>query len=88
MRAHGLHAWLSARPKKAYVLWNQSLKRAEALQMPLEQALTYYELGRHLSADDPLRRAQLERAQELFQQQGVCYYEPLMQEAWKGTRTT
>jgi class 3 adenylate cyclase len=84
LRAQGVHAWLSGRNKQAFKLWNQSLGRAQALHMPLEEAVTHYELGRHLSTQDPQRDAHLDRAQQLFGQMGVCYYEPRMKAAGKG----
>jgi len=85
LRAQGMLAWLSGRNKQALKLWSQSLERAQALQMPLEEAVTDYELGRHLSIEDPQREAYLDRAQQLFQQMGVHYYEPRMKAAKKGT---
>ncbi len=88
LRAHGVHAWLSGRDKQAHQLWEQSLARAQAMHMPLEEALTQYELGRHLSADNPQRVTYLDRAEQLFEEMGVYYYQPRMKEARKGTQTS
>jgi class 3 adenylate cyclase len=83
LRAQGVQAWLSGRNKQAHKFWHQSLVRAQAMHMPLEEALTHYERGRHLPMDDPQRNMHLNRAQQLFQQMGVRYYEPRMKAAGK-----
>jgi class 3 adenylate cyclase/tetratricopeptide (TPR) repeat protein len=69
----GLYEWLSGRPGKAYAAWRKGLAAAERLAMPYEQALTLYEMGRHLSAADPNRRTHLTRAAEIFRQLNARY---------------
>ncbi len=86
LRIQGVYAWLSGRRKQAFKLWNQSLARARDLQMPLEEALANYELGRHLEVGDPARHAHLERAQQLLQQMGVFYFDSRLQDAWNTTK--
>lgn len=84
LRAQGLYTWLSGSHKQAQKLWNQSLIRAQAMHMPLDEALARYELGRHLPADDPDRRVYLEQARQLFKDMGVRYFEPRIQDALQG----
>ncbi|GIK43899.1 MAG: adenylate/guanylate cyclase domain-containing protein [Chloroflexota bacterium] len=69
----GLYEWLSGRPGKAYAAWRKGLAAAERLAMPYEQALTLYEIGRHLPAADPNRRPYLVRAAEIFRQLNAKY---------------
>ena len=88
LRAHGLLAWRSGKPDRARKLWTQGLARAQELDMPLEEALANYELGRHLADGDPQRQIHLERAKELFEQMGVGYYNQRMQEALQGIQIT
>jgi class 3 adenylate cyclase len=84
LRAQGVHAWLLGRDNQAHLLWNRSLARAQIMHMPLDEALTHFERGRHLSMDNPQRTTHLDSAQQLFQQMGVRYYEPQMEAARKG----
>lgn len=88
LRVQGLYAWLSGSHKQAQKLWNQSLTRAQEMHMPLDEALAKYELGRHLPAGDPDRRAYLEQAQQLFHEMGVRYFDSRMQDALQGTITS
>ncbi|HEY3311808.1 MAG TPA: AAA family ATPase [Anaerolineales bacterium] len=85
LRANGLLAWLTGRSRQAQKLWAQSLLSAQGLHMPLDEALAHFELGRHLSTDDPQRDAHLDRARQLFHQMGVKYYDSRMLEAVKPT---
>jgi hypothetical protein len=62
----GLLAWLEGRASKAHKLWRHSLARAADLQMPYEQGLVHYEIGRHLALDDPARGQHLSQAQHFF----------------------
>ena len=84
LRTQGLFAWLSGKPGAAYDLWKQGLARAQELRMPLEEALTNYELGRHLPVVDTMRFTNLKRAQNLLEELGVKYYDTQIQEALKG----
>lgn len=76
LRARGLYAWLIGEPKRARSLWRKALLRAKTMGMPLDEALTNYELGRHLPAEDPKRQKYLAGARELIQEIGARYYEP------------
>ncbi|MBI1878215.1 MAG: hypothetical protein HYR94_08320 [Chloroflexi bacterium] len=69
----GLYHWLSGQPARAYSAWQKSLAAAERLTMPYEQALALYEMGRHLPAAEPKRRAYLSRAAEGFEQLDAAY---------------
>jgi hypothetical protein len=81
LRSQASYAWLSGQKRRANALWNKSLARAQALSMPWEEAMTRYELGRHLPLNDPQRDKYLVGAQELFQQMGTRFYEQQVQEA-------
>ena len=67
-RQQGLYEWLAGRPTTAARAWRRSLAAAESLAMPYEQALTHYELGRHLPDPDHLAQAA-----QLFTQLGAAY---------------
>ncbi len=84
LRMEGRHTWLSGNHNGARAMWQKGLKRASELQMPLEEALLHYELGRHVSGDDALRHTHLERAGQLLRELGVGYFESQIQEAWQG----
>jgi hypothetical protein len=79
LRAHGLYAWLIGEPKRARSLWKKALARAKALGMPLDEALSNYELGRHLPVTDPNREKYLQRARTLIEQIDARYYELYLQ---------
>jgi hypothetical protein len=83
LRMEGRHTWLSGHRHQARLMWQQGLKRARELHMPLEEALLHYELGRHISGDDTLRHKHLEQAGQLLKELGVAYFEPRIQEAWQ-----
>jgi hypothetical protein len=69
----GLYDWQSGRPRRAHAAWRKSMAEAERLAMPYEQALALYEMGRHLPAHDPNRRAHLTHAIEIFSQLQASY---------------
>ena len=69
----GLYYWLSGSPPKAYKAWGKSLAAAERLAMSYEQGLAYYEIGRHLEAQDPGRREHLNSACRIFKELGAAY---------------
>jgi tetratricopeptide (TPR) repeat protein len=69
----GMYDWLSGQPTKARADWQKSLATAEKLAMPYEQALTLYEIGRHLPAHHPRRRDYLTHAAEIFSQLNTHY---------------
>lgn len=84
LRMEGRHIWLSGHQNRALAMWHQGLKRARELQMPLEESLLHYELGRHASGDDAIRHKHLEQAGQLLRELGVGYFESRLQEAWQG----
>jgi len=71
----GLRDWLAGKPSRAQAAWQKSLVRAERLEMPYEEGLAHFEIGRHLPATDPRRRRHLMRAGEIFSQLGAAYHQ-------------
>ncbi len=67
----GLHAWLAGKPSKAHEAWRKSLAEADRLDMPYDQGLAHFEIGRHLEKDDPNRREHLTHACEIFDRLGT-----------------
>lgn len=67
----GLHRWLSGRPRRARAAWRRGLAAAKRLDMPHDEALAHYEIGRHLGDGDASGRQHLARASELFARLGV-----------------
>ncbi len=76
----GLYDWLDGKPAKAQRAWQESLGVAERLNMPFDQGLAHYEMGRHLDAEDPARRQHLDRARDLFAGLGASYHMALAEE--------
>jgi class 3 adenylate cyclase/tetratricopeptide (TPR) repeat protein len=64
----GTYDWLSGKYRQAQKNWEKSLALAEDLEMPYEQALAHYEIGRHLNDGDPGRKQHLEQAADIFSQ--------------------
>ena len=62
----GRRSWLAGRRGRALRLWRSALATATKLDMPYEQGLAQYEMGRHLDADDPDRAVHLDNAREIF----------------------
>jgi len=69
----GLHHWLAGKPARATRAWQASLAAAARLEMPYDEALAHYELGRHLPDADPGREEHLARACEIFERLGAAY---------------
>ncbi|MGD2049005.1 MAG: adenylate/guanylate cyclase domain-containing protein, partial [Chloroflexota bacterium] len=74
----GLYDWLDGKERKAYRAWRKSLACAEELDMPFEQGLAHYEIGRHLSAGEKTKegwgaRDHLQQACEIFAGLGTTY---------------
>ncbi|MCB9078637.1 MAG: AAA family ATPase [Anaerolineaceae bacterium] len=69
----GRFEWLSGRLLLAGELWRRSLALAEQYQMPYDQGLAHYEIGRHLPLDDPIRTQHLLQAERLFLDLGATY---------------
>lgn len=69
----GLCYWLAGQPNQAHRAWRKSLVIAERLAMPYEQGRAHYEIGRHLSPDDPAREDHLARSGEIFARLGAAF---------------
>lgn len=69
----GRLAALRERPGAARHRLHQALSKAEALNMPYEQGLVHYELGRLQNVDQTDRKIHLEIALRLFSKLGASY---------------
>ena len=69
----GLYHWLTGKVSQAHVFWRNGLAVAQGRSLFYDQALAHYEIGRHLTDDDPLRRKHLQQALEIFDQLGAIY---------------
>lgn len=69
----GMYDWLTGKPDKAGKNWQTALAKAETLEMPYDQALAHYTIGRHLTEDDPGRQENLKRASDFFAELGAVY---------------
>jgi tetratricopeptide (TPR) repeat protein len=69
----GCNHWLSGRKIVARYYWRKALVQAETLDMPYEAALAHFELGRHITADDPKRRYHLNQAGAIFKRLGATH---------------
>jgi predicted ATPase/DNA-binding SARP family transcriptional activator len=67
----GRYQWLAGKPRPAYRAWHKSLAAAQQLGMPYEEGLARYEIGRHLTDDDPLQQKHLTCASKIFSQLGL-----------------
>lgn len=72
-RLSGIVAWLNGRPASAHKLWQRALSEARRLQMPYEEGLAHYEIGRHLSPTDPIRSYHLDQANYIFADLGAIH---------------
>lgn len=73
LRCQGLYQWLSGYNLLAHASWQKSLQAAEHLKMSYELGLAHYEIGRHLSQDDPKRSLHLNNAVKIFTQLGAAH---------------
>ena len=69
----GLYFWLAGKGSKAMGAWQKGLAAARKLEMPYDEGLLHYEIGRHLDAPDPARKEHLARACEIFERLGASY---------------
>jgi hypothetical protein len=69
----GMYDWLADAPDKAHRSWQKALAEAEKLDMPYDQGLARYFIGRHLQPDDPARAEQLNAAANIFTELGSTY---------------
>ncbi len=73
LRNRGMCERLLGHESKAESLLQQSLAKAERLNMPYDVAFAHYEIGRCLDLQNPARRTHLQRAVDLFRQLGARY---------------
>jgi tetratricopeptide (TPR) repeat protein len=71
-RCDGLRLWLSGKPDQAHKYWQRSAVTAQKMRMPYDEALAYYEIGRHLPETDPNRQIYLQKAKAIFKQLGAA----------------
>jgi class 3 adenylate cyclase/tetratricopeptide (TPR) repeat protein len=65
----GVYNWLEGRPIRARLAWQKSLSAAQRLGMPLDEALAFFEIGRHAASDE--QAGNLTRANDIFDRLGV-----------------
>lgn len=80
----GLYEWLAGRSSRAQREWLKGLRAAEQWNMPFEQGLAHYEIGRHLPSNDPERHRHLVRAGVLFERLGAAYHRDRVAAALQG----
>ena len=68
-RMQGLYDWQAGKPRRARRDWQKSLLAAQKFTMPYDEALAYYEIGRHATGAE--KEANLARANEIFERLGV-----------------
>jgi tetratricopeptide (TPR) repeat protein len=67
----GLFQWLSGSERKASTSWSRAVTAARSMQMPYDEALARYMIGRH--SEEPVADKQLARAIEMLDQMEVSY---------------
>jgi tetratricopeptide (TPR) repeat protein len=70
----GTFDWLSGKHRRAAKAWAKSLSLAEQFEMPYEQGLAHFEIGRHLPVGDPGREQHLQQAADIFSRLGAEWY--------------
>jgi tetratricopeptide (TPR) repeat protein len=73
-RAHlwrGVFEWLEGRSTAARRAWQKSLAIAQKMAMPYDEALAYYEIGRHAMGEE--RQINLTQALEIFERLSAQY---------------
>jgi class 3 adenylate cyclase/tetratricopeptide (TPR) repeat protein len=68
-RMQGRYDWQAGKRARARQAWQKSLLAAQKLTMPYDEALAYYEIGRHATGEE--REANSARANEIFERLGV-----------------
>ncbi|MEM7344242.1 MAG: AAA family ATPase [Chloroflexota bacterium] len=72
-RFEGIYHYLNGHRGRAYRAWRLSLTYATKLGMPYEEALTLYEMGRHLPMHDFRRTSYLKQAMSIFTELKTTY---------------
>jgi tetratricopeptide (TPR) repeat protein len=67
-RLNGWREWLNGRSSAAHKSWQAALSEAQRLQMPYEEGMAHFEIGRHLPATDPQRHHHFTQAQRILTQ--------------------
>ncbi|HEY53701.1 MAG TPA: hypothetical protein G4N94_09615, partial [Caldilineae bacterium] len=67
------YLWRRGKERRALKVWRQAIASAAKLNMPYDQARAQYELGRHLSEQDPERERTLNDARQGFKDVGATY---------------
>jgi class 3 adenylate cyclase/tetratricopeptide (TPR) repeat protein len=67
----GAYDWLSGKHRQAEKSWANGLALAEQYQMPYDQGLAHFEIGRHQPAGDPGREQHLQQAANIFSELGA-----------------
>jgi tetratricopeptide (TPR) repeat protein len=69
----GVDAWDGGHRAAARRRWGRAIELASTLNMPYERARARFELGRHLTYDDPAGRSALDEALAAFERLGCAY---------------
>lgn len=77
----GRTAWLERRRSRARREWERSLGWARRLDMPFEEALTHYDIGRYTQA--PVQAGALERAHAIFVHLGCQFHLKAIERLWQ-----
>jgi class 3 adenylate cyclase/tetratricopeptide (TPR) repeat protein len=79
--SQGLYLWHSGKHPQALKAWQKSVACAEELQMPYDEAVACYAIGRHAPGEEDARREHLQRARDLFDRIGAPYDRALAEAA-------
>ena len=82
----GVLCWLRGRTRQAQEAWHLALDLAREHDMPHEEGLAHYEIGRHLPLGDPERVRHLRRAVEIFTTFELAYERAAAENALQDTR--
>ncbi len=77
----GMLAWLTGKKTKAERTWRNALETAREMQMPFEEGMAQYYLGRYTAAESPEGEECLRRAQDIFTRLGAVVHLAKVQEA-------
>jgi tetratricopeptide (TPR) repeat protein len=69
----GLYYWLKGKRSSAFKAWERGLSIARQLEMPYEEALLHYEIGRHMKHGELRRSEHLEQAVKTFERLGAVW---------------
>jgi len=72
--ARGLRRWLAGHRRAARRHWERAIEEARRLDMPRDEAVARYEIGRHLPCGDARRERELVAALETFRRIGASWW--------------